>query len=316
MKFLQWKTWQTLQKDIFQKDIFFIDWKIGIQKTKNFLNWQQVLGLDEKDFQIFCAKNFDKIKKQKKLNTIFFQIGLIEEISRIKISDLNVETEKNINEKRILIEENMQKKGLKNSFRENMPLATSVVKCNQTDDQLWAWYNSQTKSNIKKARNSGYEFWIWNYQDWDEFYEIWEKTGWQKGFNIWDKASYQRLKNFCLDSKSWYLFVAKGEWKIAAWSIVMLEKESMYYLYWAWNRDFWNRWAHHFLMDQIIKRGRENNLDHLDFFWTSPSWRAHHLDWVSRFKLWFWGEKIDYYGNYDIVFNKILYNFIKSKNAH
>ena len=315
MKFLQGQVWKTLQKDIFKKDVFFIDEKIWIQKTKNFLNWQQMIGLTSQDLEnIFFAKN--KIKNQKKLNTIFFQVGLIDEISRINVKGLNEATEKNINQKRVSIEQDMQKKWLKISFRENMPLASCIVKCDQNDEDLWSWYNSQTKSNIKKARNSGYEFSIGDEKAWDEFYQIWESIGWKKGFNIWDKESYERLKKYCLESKNWHLFVASWEGKIAAWSIVMIQDDMMYYLYGAWNREFWNRGAHHFLMDQIIKWGRENKIDHLDFFWTSPSWRAHHLDGVSRFKLGFGGEKIDYYWNYDIVFNPIFYKIFSKKNAH
>jgi len=84
-------------------------------------------------------------------------------------------------------------------------------------------------------------------------------------------------------------------------------------LYGATDRTYGNIWAQYRLTFEILQWAHKNKRSSLDLLGVSPVGyeKGHDLEGVTRFKQVFGGETISYVGNYDIVFNKMLYGGFK-----
>ncbi len=331
--FFQSNVWKVINRDIYKKMLFdfeFLGKKyFGVIKEQSRrwlkIRWHQVLWIDATDYlrnypEVF-KKEIEKVKRDYKHNywDIFFQFGFIDDLASFKIKELKdkkfVEDIKNRRKSR---EEIMkQEYWLLKSFRENMPLATIVVDLTGWEETIWTNMTKSARNHIKKAT------WHWLYfefakdEDWERFYDVWHETSFEKGFNIIDKETLLSLKNYLQRSSSWNLFLAKKDNEIISWSICLFVWKTIVYLYWWTNRNYWNIWAHHFLKNEIFKRWFQNWYHQADLLWAAPTGDdKHHLNWVTAFKHSLGGKKIEYLGNYDLVFNNNFYQAFKLIRSH
>jgi len=312
MNFYQNKIWKVISKEIFNKDIFDIYlfgkkyW--GVKKTHNKFwlkaNWFQVLWIeipentDENRFKI----EIDSIKKNfSAFNDIFFQLGFINQLKEPFL------------ENRKDIEEKFGKDfWLFPSIKENMPLATVTVDLNKTDEEFYRSFSKSAKRNVRKAQKEWLYFTTASKEDIEKFYDLWAGTAKLKWFHIYPKHQYLKLISFLRNTQSGDLYLVKKDDVIISGSIEINENNYSYYLYGATNRDYIKLWGHYYLKYEMFKYLRNKWIKKVDLLWVAPSGiENHHLLWVSQFKHSLWGEHIEYFGNYDLVLNKLAYNVLK-----
>jgi peptidoglycan pentaglycine glycine transferase (the first glycine) len=83
-------------------------------------------------------------------------------------------------------------------------------------------------------------------------------------------------------------------------------------LYGATDRSYGDIGAHYWLTDKICSRAKQHGFVDFDLLGIAPfGYPKHHLAGVSRFKQSFGGGAISYLGNFDYIFNPLLYNAFK-----
>lgn len=322
MNFYQSNVWKSITKDIYKKPTFEIDigWETllwiqkKIRKLWVELSWFQVLWAN-----LYSFEELDNIRKiivrdfWDKYSNIFFQLWFINNIKSWNFFYyFSKEYIEDVKSKRADISKNIIWNWFEKSFRENMPEATVYFDLNDWIDNIYKWFSKSSRNHINKWIKKWLYFIEANWEEYEKFYELWKETSCFKWFSIIDKDTFNNLIKYISVNNSWKLFLAKLEDEIVSWSLCLFEKDSIFYLYWATNRKFWNVWWHHFLKYEILKRWISNMYRYVDLLWVSPTWQLdHHLIWVTRFKESLWWYKIDYYWNYDIVLNPYLYKLFR-----
>lgn len=305
---------QSFTINLFDQEYF------GIIKKKSVwplsLSWCQVLGV-EIPFHNPQRINQEIQKIHKDFNTsrrhLFFQRGITNEIVRFdNISNRSNTFGEGVKNTRLNINEQFKTNhNLIPSFRENMPLATVVIDTTKSDQDLLWEMNSGAKDHIRKASKKWLEFRKAIPQDYLTFYEERSKIASMKWFHIISQHTFIRLMDYLHLTKSGDIFMAIKDGVILWWSIAVYTGDTITYLYGFSNRNeqYRNIWVHQFIKFQMFQRARENNLNSMDLFGGAPTGFPNHvLSSVSAFKESLWGQKIERYGNFDIVFNYPLYH--------
>lgn len=277
----------------------------------------QILGIELPKDQKWIQEEIKRLKKDYTgWNNIFFQLWISNIITQFSSPLLkNEEFSKQVRFKRELVQSQLKNQyQLIPSFRENMSLATVIIDTNKSDEELLKYMNSWAQRHVRKALRSDIEFAIADKDEYDIFYEERHKISSLKNFNIIDKQTFLRLMDYLISNQCGDIFIARKGDIILWWSIAIFHDDTITYLYWFSNRDprFHNIGVHHFIKYKMFSRSREHNYQYLDLFGGAPSWYPDHpLRWVSSFKESLWGDKLEYYGNFDIVLNPLLYKAMK-----
>lgn len=332
MNFYQSDLRKYINQNIYQKPLFELPflWKqyFGIVKEQKKLGrsfrWFMVHGMERWDMLYFnqeIKKELVRVQRDfwKSWGDIFFQFGIIDILSNNKTK--RVKDEKVVEElkkRRLYQRSNMRERyDMKPSFREHMPDATLLL-----DLKLWALgmkadFSKSCKRFLNKAKKAGLEFELALEKEWKYFWRIWYTMAYDKGFSILPENDFLALMRYVVDTRQGNLFVVKQKGKIVSGSVVLFFQEEKYlvYLYGATDRSFGDIWAHYRLQYEIMKRWHQHKYETMDMLGVAPpgfeSW--HYLEWVTRFKQSFGGSTVAYVGNYDLVFNKLLYKAFEMK---
>jgi lipid II:glycine glycyltransferase (peptidoglycan interpeptide bridge formation enzyme) len=146
-----------------------------------------------------------------------------------------------------------------------------------------------------------------------EFYDKWLATAWAKWFNIISPKQFWALTWFLEEKNLWNLVAVVKDGEIVAGSICLYpSKDYMVCMYGFADRNFGKLWLNHFLKFETFRWARSFGFSFVDTMWWAPTWFVdHELASVSEFKESLWWEKIEYYGNYDLVLNPLIYKFFK-----
>lgn len=196
-----------------------------------------------------------------------------------------------------------------------MPLATVVIDTSKDDEVLLQEMNSGAKNHVRKAINKQIEFHIADPKEYENFYEQWHKVSVMKWFNIISKHTFLSLMEYLTTHRCGGIFIASKDGVLLGWSIAVYQEDTITYLYGFSNRDerFRNVGVHQFIKYKMFAWAREQGYQYMDLFGGAPTgFPEHPLTSVSAFKESLWGTKIEWYGNYDIVLNPLLYTISKS----
>lgn len=329
INFYQSDVWRYINASIFQKPIFEINmfwesyfWTVKSKKKFWFnFQWFQIMWIkawfpNQTSFELLKETIYEISRDYTKdYWNIMFQFWFIDLLSQFPVS--NLKNDEFVSSIRKTREENesffINSMHLQPSFRENMPLSTIIFDLSQWYDSLFDSMSKSARAHVNKWNFRNLVFSLADReQERDEFYQVWFDTSREKWFNIFPQSTFKLLRDYLISTNNWNLFLAKLDWKIVSWSICFFVWESIIYMYWATNRWFWNVWWHHFLKSEIFKRGINNWFRYVDLLWTSPTWYPdHHLCWVSKFKESLWGNKLEYYWNFDYILNNHLYKLFK-----
>lgn len=329
MNFYQSDLRRYINQEIYQKPIFelslFGKEYFGIVKS------QRRLGKTLNRYMIHGIEWVDLKKKNKELSEtlahirrdyakkrgdIFFQFGFLDEFEKVDTKLLKDD------EKKV---EQIQKQKMKlnqvlrdwyellPSWREHMPDTTIKLNLTQWIQALRSWYSKSGKRYINKAKKEDLSFDVAKGKEWSEFWEIWYSMAYDKWFSIVTKQQFIDLMDYLTTQNLGWLYIAKKWRKIVSWSVVLhhelgKKRKELIYLYGATNREFGSIWWHYRLTDQIMKRWAKKWYEAYDLLGVAPPWNTfHYLAGVSRFKQSFGGKTIMSSGNYDMVFNSLLY---------
>lgn len=299
------------------------------RKTKKIwpfhLQFIQVLGVRTNDdsheylkrFVPFVKKHFAQYHSRWH-PLIAVQIGLTQSLAikkQFKTNDLTFAQQ--VKTQRIFLYKHLKQFfGLRPSHKENMPLSTIIIDLQRDEDQIFSSCEKTVKLRIKAAKKKWFVFRRAEYDQRESFYDIWHTVSLQKWFFIMPRERYLLLRDFLIKSGKGDLFLAMlptGE--ILSGSLCILDGEHIIYLYGATNKRYGNIGGHHFLTYSIAIWWKQHRYRFFDLFGGAPTgYPDHSLSMVSTFKESFGGIKIDYYGNFDIVFSWFWYSLFVAVN--
>ena len=246
---------------------------------------------------------------------IFIQLGLIDPLCQYHSTDLKDPLlRQDIRARRVHLQDMLHdRRGFKTTVRENMPMANVTIDCTQPRDLIQKNFSTSCRNHIKKWLSHHYTFEPKpNTQDIKAFFPIRQETMHAKWVYTITEQMYYNLLDYLAQGNQWGLFLVKHKHDIVSWSICLIDEATMLYLYGASNRSRGNTGGHHLLKYHLIDHAIQTGLQVFDFFWASPTgYDDHHLIGVSRFKESFGWIKTEYYGSYDIVVNRLLYQLMQ-----
>jgi lipid II:glycine glycyltransferase (peptidoglycan interpeptide bridge formation enzyme) len=310
-------------RDIYKRSTFevdFLDKKyMGQMKEKSKFGlsarWYMVHGIELENVNTYDAQIADGLKRLKRdfwkhWWDMMFQLGIVNTLESLPTNDYkNPEVIEQNKKTRSEIQSDYKTRyNLTPTLREHMPEATVVLDLYLEDSLRQKSYSESGRRYINKAKRAELSFAVATAEEWKLFYDMWYTTAFDKGFWVIPRAEYDHLIEFLTIEKRWQLFLAKKGQEIVSGSICLLDGKNMTYLYGATDRSYGDIGGHYWLTDQIASRAHDQGYMSLDLLGIAPLWHPeHHLAGVSRFKQAFGGQTISYIGNYDCVFNGMLY---------
>ena len=315
---------ETLQTEIYQKPYGFV--RLFRKEYFYLIKSKKIWPFEFKEFQIMGLQLPDdwnqvraELKRLKKTfgrsrRNIFFQLGIVNEITSF---DNARAREQNIVGKvksmRMHLRKLIKKETpLKLAFKENMPQTTIMINLKKTDEQLLEEMNSGCAQRIKKAIKKGIQVRLWTPEDYEIFFQKRQITAGGKGFHTISKAQYDRLLQILEEKKYGKMFVSELNGEVIAGSICLFSNKTIIYLYGFTDRQYTNIGGHHYLKYGMFEWARDHGFEYCDLMGGAPTgFPEHPLAGVSKFKESLWGMKWEFYGNYDLVLNPLLYYSFK-----
>jgi lipid II:glycine glycyltransferase (peptidoglycan interpeptide bridge formation enzyme) len=301
----------TCTVDLFGKQYF------GTIKVKKIGPWKlqryQIMGVELPSDTKYVRSEIAKIKKQFRKKCFFFQWGITNEIVSFENSlQKSEEFREDMKAVRIGLTTILHNDyGFKSAFRENMPQAGIVYDVTKSDEELLKDMNESCRKRIKKSIARGMEYAIIEEKDYETFFAKRQKTADAKGFNTISKRQYEWLLQYISPGK-WMVIGAFIDGELIAWTICLFTNTLIYCPYGFFDRTYSNIGVQHFLKFKLFSRARDNWFTQIDTGGGAPTGFPNHpLASVSAFKESLGGTKIEQYGSYDIVMNKIVYRAFK-----
>jgi len=210
---------------------------------------------------------------------------------------------------------------IKKSSKKVQPQKTVVLNLGLEENELLSRMHHKTRYNINLAEKK--ELKLIESDDVKSFWKLLKKTAKADRFTTHNFEYYEGLLNFFKDGEiTAKLFIVNYENKPIAGAIVMLYGDIAYYLHGASDRDYRSLMAPYFMHWEIIKllketpkellrnptgqasdQGQGTRCKYYDF------WGIDANKWpgVTRFKLGWGGETVEYPGSFDLPISKIWY---------
>jgi len=202
------------------------------------------------------------------------------------------------------------KAGFKKALKEIQPKTTIIINLEKSSENILSEMHQKTRYNIKLSQKQELEFKLVGSKEndfsvgFEKFWELMQKTAERDSFRSHPREYYRKLLEFIPNS---FLSVAEYKSKIIAANIVIFFGETATYLHGAADYEFRNLMAPHFLHWQQINEAKKRGYIKYDF------WGIDEKKWptLTRFKKGFGGEKIEYIGARDLIFNGEFYTAYK-----
>lgn len=201
------------------------------------------------------------------------------------------------------VPEAMHRFGLKKSSKEIQPRKTVVLDLDKSEEELLSQMRHKTRYNIKVAEKHNVE--VREGSDIDAFLKLLSKTVKRQRFSMHPTGYYKELFEFFNNNPDIRssIFIATFEGKPVAGALMLIYKDTAYYLHGGSDHDHRDVMApyamHWYLIIEMKKRG----FKHYDFGGSEGSkWPG-----VTRFKLGWGGETKEYPGSFDIPVSSIWY---------
>lgn len=186
------------------------------------------------------------------------------------------------------------------------PANTLLINLKKSTEQLINDFHPKTRYNIKIAeKNEVYVSTLAN-NEFDKVWPLFNQTSERSHFRLHDKNYYQLMLKHLPTAKLW---IASYNDQIVATAITAHFGDTITYLHGASDHNLRSLMAPYLLHWQIINWSIKNNFFWYDMHGISPANQPHHsLANVTRFKLGFGGEQVNYPGAFDLIFSSGLYH--------
>ncbi|MFH0840828.1 MAG: peptidoglycan bridge formation glycyltransferase FemA/FemB family protein [bacterium] len=186
------------------------------------------------------------------------------------------------------------------------PKSTLVLDLLKSEEALLAGMKQKCRYNLRLAEKKGVE--IIESNDADLFWEIMNETKERDGFRLHSKEHYSKLLNY--DQSFIKLFIAYYQDEPIACILVNFFNNTATYLHGGSKNEHRNVMAPYLLQWHAITFAKELGYKNYDFYGIDEKkWPG-----VTRFKLGFGGQIINYPGTFDLIFNSLyysIYNFLR-----
>lgn len=194
------------------------------------------------------------------------------------------------------------------------PRKTAVLNLQKSEEELLLAMHEKTRYNIRLAERRGVQ--IRNDKvrmtndesraaNYETFWCLLQETAKRDGFHTHEGKYYQKLLGIRSDNFSNELFFAEYQGKILTAALINFYKPSgtATYLHGASSREHREVMAPHLLHWEIIKDAKKRGIRHYDLWGIDPTkWPG-----VTRFKMGFGGEEIEYPNTFDIIYRPFFY---------
>jgi lipid II:glycine glycyltransferase (peptidoglycan interpeptide bridge formation enzyme) len=197
------------------------------------------------------------------------------------------------------------------SSTERLPHQTQILNLEQDEEDLFKSIHSKMRYNIKLAERKGVIIKKISTQDsqfekyFDIFFELMNDTSIRGKFAIHNREHYHHLLITPLSTIQASLIIAEYESTVLAANIILDTPIERIYLHGASSNQYRNLMAPPLLQWESIKEAKKLGKKQYDFWGistTKKSWQG-----ISRFKIQFGGEIIDYPSSKIVIHNYIIF---------
>jgi lipid II:glycine glycyltransferase (peptidoglycan interpeptide bridge formation enzyme) len=198
------------------------------------------------------------------------------------------------------------------SSTERLPHQTQILNLEQDEDTLFKSIHSKMRYNIKLAERKGVIIKKINNDDtgfetyFNQFFRLIQDTSQRGKFAIHNKEHYYHLLTTKLPTIKTFLIIAEYDSTVLAANIILDTPTERIYLHGASSNQYRNLMAPTLLQWKSIKEARKLGKKVYDFWGistTKKSWQG-----ISRFKIQFGGETINYPTSQIMIHNHIVFS--------
>ncbi len=299
--FLQTQNWLDFQKYIGRKTWRFDDGKIRANIIQHDLPF---------------GKNYLYIPHGPEISLGEIQSGLKNEVDIFLkyLKDLGKENKSifiKMEPMEDVVMEVIYRKNIKRSKKSIQPMKTVVVDLNFPEALLMEKMHHKTRYNIRVGEKKGLQ--LKERNDVDAFWKLLKRTAKNDNFSTHDKSYYSKLLNMqALGARM--VFVEHDERplskvgdRLIASAILLAHDDTLYYLHGAMDRDYKSMMAPYLMHWEIIKWAKTQGYHYYDF------WGIDAKRWpgVTRFKLGWGGQQVEYPGSFDLPISWFWYQVYK-----
>ncbi len=195
------------------------------------------------------------------------------------------------------------------------PAATLVTDLVKTQDELLAAMHPKTRYNIRLSEKKNLTWKIAGIEELDNFYKLLIETGERDNFNLHNKDHYAKLMELFshqelspdLELGARIVEVTLGR-KLLAASLVVFSRQTATYLHGASANEGRELMPTYLLHWQTMLQAKVLGFKYYDW-WGIGTDKHPQTTWqgITRFKLGFGGQIINYLGTFDYPYQKLLY---------
>jgi len=177
-------------------------------------------------------------------------------------------------------------------------------------DELFANLHSKTRYNIRLAQKRGVTVrFAENKDDLKVFYEVLKETAERDHFLIRNYTYFSTMWDQLVENGMAKVFLAEYEGQVIAGTLALIYGDKVWYLYGASSNRHRNVMPNYLLQWTMISWAKENNCRLYDFRGVPGELTEDNpLYGLYRFKKGFNGEFTEFIGEYDLVFDPLMYN--------
>ena len=210
-----------------------------------------------------------------------------------------------------VVMEVIYRKNLKKSKKSIQPTKTVVIDLNLPEEVLLSKMHHKTRYNIHVGERKGLQ--LRERNDLDAFWKLLKHTAKNDNFSTHDKNYYEKLLNTpALNAR--IVFVEHDARPLdtvrdrpVAGAILLTYSDTLYYLHGAMDRNYKSMMAPYLMHWEIMKWAKAQGYHYYDFWGID----ANRWPGVTRFKLGFGGQEVEYPGSFDLPVSKIWYLIYK-----
>jgi len=262
---------------------------------KNFMYCPRgpVMDFEDRDLLKFLVEKLKEVAK--KYNALMLKIDPDIEISRQDVIN-NLWDTGFIQKKQTLNFEGIQ------------PRFVSRLDITPDLEEIMAGFHSKTRYNIRLAGRKGVKVRVGERSDLKRFQEIMEETGSRDNFVVRNLAYFEKMYESLVPSGYMRLYVAEHEGEMLAGTICTRFGNKCWYLYGASSNKKRNLMPNYLLQWEMIKWAKESGCTLYDFRGISGDLDpSNPLYGLYRFKKGFNGSYTEFIGEFDLVFDALMY---------
>ncbi|MDO8592699.1 MAG: peptidoglycan bridge formation glycyltransferase FemA/FemB family protein [bacterium] len=185
------------------------------------------------------------------------------------------------------------------------PSKTLILDLTKSEDELLAAMHQKTRYNIRLAEKKDVKIVEAGAERFEEFWQLLTATGDRDEFNLHGRGYYQAMLK--MDKNFVKLFFAEYQGKPLACSLVIFFHDTATYVHGGSSNENRELMAPYALQWQTIKLAKRLGHKFYDFHGIDEvKWPG-----VTRFKLGFSGQAVNYPGTFDLIFDSSWYSIYK-----